>query len=330
MPFVDVFTWLLTTVVALAFLLTLWSFLVIRLDKVPVRVRIVIGGLPLIPVAALFFSTNALLDEADLPTSFSPKTLTEQADIAILEIFITDLDADQRELTARFDLVLFDTSPAFEEELSSLLLFRDFASDEYDLELTVDAPDSRTYSTEEVQLPVLGDPTRFPFDTYTTLEWIIVVKADGAPTLLTPERVVSLLDFGGFNLSMNTRVANDPPAAVGELGLEVHELELEFGRPRYDVVAFTLAVALFLALILFGFGVALTRIGRDQPISLLLGVAGVGFALPGVRSLLIPSDLNSRTLFDGFVVVPFLAGSVAIILIVGLRLLFESRDWADQ
>jgi hypothetical protein len=152
--------------------------------------------------------------------------------------------------------------------------------------------------SQSVQLPVRGQPSLYPFDTYTI--WLgaggVIQEADGTVVEMSPSTL------GGRVLTLQNRIPDMvmlPPEAIDPQ--EAHSgtdpfaflavQSLTFGRPAYlEVLAVVLVVliAISAALALF------TRSISD----LTLGVGGLILGVWGVRSVLMPAALPTVTAID--------------------------------
>jgi hypothetical protein len=164
--------------------------------------------------------------------------------------------------------------------------------------LTVAATDH--VFSQTVQLPVLGQPSLYPFDTYTI--WLGVggeaTLPDGTrqpitPQLLTQRRADVTLQNRVPDMIMAAPVAIDPSTVQAAtdpfpfLGVQA----LSFERPAYLKV---LAVALVL-LIAVSATMALFTRGLDE---LALGFGGIILGVWGIRSILMPQSIGTVTAID--------------------------------
>jgi len=160
------------------------------------------------------------------------------------------------------------------------------------------APDDRIFS-QSVQLPIRGQPSLYPFDTYQL--WLGVggsaTQADGSQIELRPEVLV-----GQATVTLQNRVPDMIMSAPEAIAPEIVRAEadpfgflavqgLTFTRPAYLQV---LAVALVL-LIGVSAGLALFTRGIDD---LALGFGGIVLGVWGVRSVLMPQAIGTVTAID--------------------------------
>ncbi|MGH2616738.1 MAG: hypothetical protein ACRDJC_16005, partial [Thermomicrobiales bacterium] len=160
------------------------------------------------------------------------------------------------------------------------------------------APDDLVFS-QTVQLPLRGQPSLYPFDTYQV--WLgvggVATMPDGTSMELRPEnlsgRAVVTLQNRIADMIMDTPApiaADAASAAADPFGfLAVHAITFE--RPAYLKV---LAVVLGL-LIAVSATMALFTRGIDE---LALGIGGLILGVWGVRSVLMPQALSTVTAID--------------------------------
>ena len=155
-----------------------------------------------------------------------------------------------------------------------------------------------TVFSQSVQLPVRGQPSLYPFDTYTI--WLgaggVITDADGTVVEMSPATL------GGRVMTLQNRIADMvmlPPVAIDPQDAHaatdpfafLSVQSLTFGRPAYlEVLAVVLVVliAISAALALF------TRSINE----LALGVGGLILGVWGVRSVLMPTSLPTVTAID--------------------------------
>ena len=155
-----------------------------------------------------------------------------------------------------------------------------------------------TVFSQTMQLPLRGQPSLYPFDTYTI--WLgaggTITDADGTVVEMSPttlgERVLTLQNRIG-DMVMLPPVSIDPRDAHAQTDpftfLTVQSLT--FGRPAYLEVLATvlvLLIAISSALALF------TRSVTD----LALGVGGLILGVWGIRSVLMPTSISTVTAID--------------------------------
>ncbi|MCC6315553.1 MAG: hypothetical protein IT337_16260 [Thermomicrobiales bacterium] len=175
-------------------------------------------------------------------------------------------------------------------------------------------PDDRIFS-ESVELPVRGQPSLYPFDTYEL--WLgLAVRVTAPDGTNIPVDPTSVADH--VSVTLQNRISTmvmQPPGSVAPQTVEaatdpftfavVRSLTLE--RPVYlklMAVSLVLLVAVSAALALF-------MRSMDE---LLLGIGGLVLGVWGVRSVLMPQSLPTVTAVD-------LALSwVILLLLLGLAL----------
>lgn len=152
--------------------------------------------------------------------------------------------------------------------------------------------------SQSVQLPVRGQPSLYPFDTYSI--WLgvsgVAKDADGTVVELTPStlgRRVMTLQNRIPDLVMLPPVSVDPQDAqsVTDPFAFLSVQALTFGRPAYLEV---LAVVL-VALIAISAALALFTRSINE---LTLGVGGLILGVWGIRSVLMPTSLPTVTAID--------------------------------
>lgn len=174
---------------------------------------------------------------------------------------------------------------------------------------TVSLAEGEAVFSEQVQLPVRGSPVRYPFDEYRI--WL----GFGAPPPQTgeapPERPPDGASFSTLQnqlarFTMAPLEEGGPnrltTAAARSLGIaQVHGLE--FRRPAY----LPIQAVLLVLLVAISSVLAVTT----QPVQgLALGVGSLVLAVWGVRSVLVPSSLESVTAVD-----LALSGAILILLL---------------
>lgn len=274
-------------------------------------------------------SSRILFSESvTAPDLGNPATLSYgDGDISFLKLALQSFDTDSRTINSSVILFVTTGSPAFDSGLD-LLVARSwkliasepilFSAQRHDLQKSR-AGDKPEYRAEDLRLVLDGDPTSFPFDSY---EGLITISAFPPPTQGSFEAEPMTLEvsrtFGGFSVALTEMPFEDE--SIG-----THAFQIRLTRSIYDRVVFIVAASLFLLLVLFGLAAAFTDIGSRQPLALLLGIVSVGFALPAVRSLIVPEEIDTRTLFDGYVILPYLVGSILIVFVVGARTLLANH-----
>jgi hypothetical protein len=171
-------------------------------------------------------------------------------------------------------------------------------------------PEAQQISTT-VDLPVGGQPSRYPFDTYDLVLAVNlqIVEADGTITPLHPETqsVETYLSLQSQlqRLIMDRPRSIDPRTVSAETGSDpFHYVRaLQFWRPLYLPV-----LAVLLVLLIAG---AAAYSVHTQPVSqLLLGVGSLVLGVWGIRSILVPGVPPYVTAVD-------LALSLVILLLLG-------------
>ena len=176
------------------------------------------------------------------------------------------------------------------------------------------AADERVFS-ESLQLPVRGQPSLYPFDTYDL--WLglrmEVTGADGKTVEATRDqlqaRSVVTLQNQTSQFTMANPTAVDPArvAAASDPSQLPLVVALEFTRPEYLKV---LAVLLVLLISASGVIALLTRDIND----LLLGIGGLILGVWGIRSVLVNQPL------PGISAVDLALSYVILFLLLGLIL----------
>lgn len=171
-------------------------------------------------------------------------------------------------------------------------------------------PDAQQISTT-VELPVGGQPSRYPFDTYDLVLAVNlqVIEPDGTITPFRPE-THSIQNYLSLQsqlqwLSMSPPRTIDPRTVGAETGSDgFHYVRaLQFWRPLYLPVLAVLLVLLIAGAAAFSV--------RTQPINqLLLGVGSLVLGVWGIRSILVPGVPPYVTAVD-------LALSLVILLLLG-------------
>jgi hypothetical protein len=163
--------------------------------------------------------------------------------------------------------------------------------------LSID-PNQRVFS-QSVQLPVSGQTSLYPFDTYRL--WLgvagVVTPADSGPVDVTQE---NLVDHAVFTLQnrLSTMLMDPPrPIPLEEVSAPTDPFaffavqSLEFHRPAYlrilaVVLVVLIAISAELALFMRGLG------------ELTLGIGGLILGVWGVRSVLMPQSFSTSTAVD--------------------------------
>ena len=153
--------------------------------------------------------------------------------------------------------------------------------------------------TETLTLPIRGQPSLYPFETWTL--WLGLsggdVGADGALAPLTAaevERRAAITvqnQTGDFRMAAPVAIAPDSVRAAADAAPFVAVQGLAFARPDYLRV---LAAVLVLLITVSGLLALLTRTVGD----LLLGVGGLILGVWGVRSIIVPQPVPVATAVD--------------------------------
>jgi hypothetical protein len=153
--------------------------------------------------------------------------------------------------------------------------------------------------SETVQLPLRGQPSLYPFDTYQV--WLgvggIATLPDGAPMELRPENlggraVVTLQNrIPDMIMDAPTPIHPDTAAAEADPFSYVAVQEITFERPAYLKV---LAVVL---VVLIGVSAAMALFTREVN-DLALGIGGLILGVWGIRSILMPQGISTVTAID--------------------------------
>jgi hypothetical protein len=160
------------------------------------------------------------------------------------------------------------------------------------------APDDRIFS-QTVQLPLRGQPSLYPFDTYQV--WLgvggVATLPDGTVQELRPEsvagRAVVTLQNRIPDMIMDAPTPIQPDmagAATDPLGFMAVQA-LSFERPAYLQV---LAVVLVLLIAVSAAMALFTREVND----LALGIGGLILGVWGIRSILMPQGVSTVTAID--------------------------------
>jgi len=180
----------------------------------------------------------------------------------------------------------------------------------------IDQNDNLAYTTD-FALTLQGDPTRYPFDSYSGAIDLGVLPPDGY--LYTNEN-------GGISsprLLPSTfeikRLISGYEVAFDEDSASVNSFQISLKRTPADKVLFVVAAALYLGLIGTAIIAVLTNFGSEHPLIPIVTIAGLGLSLPGLRDLLVPSDINVRTAVDIYMVLPFLIGATFVLIIGAIR-----------
>jgi hypothetical protein len=180
---------------------------------------------------------------------------------------------------------------------------------------TVSLPANAQQISASVELPVGGQPSRYPFDTYDLVLAVEMqaIQGDGTitplrldnqtiTTYLTPQSQVQ-------RLNMSPPRSIDPRTLSVDTDLDafLYVRALQFWRPLYLPI-----LAVLLVLLIAG---AAAYSVRTQPVhQLLLGVGSLVLGVWGIRSILVPGALSYGTAVDlalSFVILLLLGGIIA-------------------
>jgi len=154
--------------------------------------------------------------------------------------------------------------------------------------------------TETIELPVVGRPQRYPFDTYDLILGLSaeVLLADGAWAPLTTAQVeganiIVTLEDTVSRLSMDAPEPIDPASVTsqGTTDRFFAVARMSWQRPLYLRVISLLLVLLIAASAVF----ALSLKNLEE---LLLGIGGIILGVWGVRSMVVQTELPDLTWVD--------------------------------
>jgi hypothetical protein len=161
-------------------------------------------------------------------------------------------------------------------------------------------PDNTGPFTETIELPVVGRPQRYPFDTYDLILGLSadVLLADGAWAPLTTQQVrdanfIITLEDTVARLGMDAPEPIDPAsvASPGTADPFFAVAHMSWQRPLYLRVISLLLVLLIAASAVF----ALSLQDLEE---LLLGIGGIILGIWGVRSIVVQTELPDLTWVD--------------------------------
>ncbi|HEY7067647.1 MAG TPA: hypothetical protein VII06_39690 [Chloroflexota bacterium] len=180
---------------------------------------------------------------------------------------------------------------------------------------TVSLPAHARQISTTVELPVGGQPSRYPFDTYDLVLAVDIqaIQPDGtiSPLRLDNQTVQTYLTLQSQvqRLKMSPPLPIDPGTLSADTDLDafLYVRELKFWRPLYLPV-----LAVLLVLLITG---AAAYSVRTQPVQqLLLGVGSLVLGIWGIRSILVPGTPPYGTAVDlalSFVILLLLGGIIA-------------------
>ena len=176
---------------------------------------------------------------------------------------------------------------------------------------TVGLPANARQISATVELPVGGQPSRYPFDTYDLVLAVDLqgVQPDGTiiPLRLDNQTMPTYLSLQSQvqRMNMSPPVSIDPRTLSAETDLDafLYARALKFWRPLYLPVLAVLLVVLI--------ATAAAYSVRTQPVQqLLLGVGSLVLGVWGIRAILVPGVPPYSTAVD-------LALSFVILLLLG-------------
>ena len=169
--------------------------------------------------------------------------------------------------------------------------------------------------TQEIELPVDGNPSLYPFDDYT-LRLAVAgasVNAAGTPTALTQANFADNLEISVQDqiteLVMQPPIGFELPKVKDEDDLleAIAGQRLALTRPVYLQI---LSILLVLLIGISGLLALFTRSIND----LLLGIGGLILGVWGVRSVMVPQPLPTLSVVD------ISLSSVILLLLIGLAI----------
>jgi hypothetical protein len=164
---------------------------------------------------------------------------------------------------------------------------------------SVTLPPTTAEVTQTVQLPIYGQPIRYPFDTYEFRLGVVLqrILPDGTVQSLTPAEAAGHL-FMTFqeqlsHQTMAEPVAIDPRSVPVEYGPYEYllVLELQFSRPLYLQILTVLLVLMIAASAAYA---VFMRPLQD----LVVNSGALMLGIWGIRSILTPSNLDYVTAVD--------------------------------
>lgn len=174
-------------------------------------------------------------------------------------------------------------------------------------------PDEGSYSYE-IQLPIRGQPQRYPFDDYTLLLGVVVDNTFPGGITMPVTRAEVAARTVSFTLEdLVTRLDMAPPRTVDPSAMRSPNDptdfmlvdELQWQRPRYLRILTVLLVLLISASGIFALGLRTLH-------ELVLGIGGIILGIWGVRSVVVQSPLPDVTLID------LILGFVMLVLMLAL------------
>jgi hypothetical protein len=180
---------------------------------------------------------------------------------------------------------------------------------------TVTLPPSTVQVTQTVTLPVSGQPTRYPFDSYDLRLGVVLrrVMSDGTVQVLTPAEA-----DGHLSLTIRERLSLltlGDPAGLDPRSLRVEQVphdylsvsQLTLHRPVWLPVLTIMLVLLIAAAA--GYAVFMQRMH-----DLVIGAGGLVLGVWGVRTILVPGGITYTTAVELSlaVVLLFLLGGISV------------------
>ena len=179
---------------------------------------------------------------------------------------------------------------------------------------TVTVPSEEGSYSYQIQLPLRGQPQRYPFDDYTLLMGVVVENTFPGGITLPVTRAEVASQLVSFTLEdLVTRLDMAPPRTVDPATVrspnDPTEFmlvdELQWQRPRYLRILTVLLVLLISASGIFALGLRSLH-------ELVLGIGGIILGIWGVRSVVVQSPLPDVSLID------LVLGFVMLVLMLAL------------
>jgi hypothetical protein len=179
---------------------------------------------------------------------------------------------------------------------------------------TIALPAGGRQINASAELPVSGNPSLYPFDTYELVLGVTLqaTRPDGTIILVSPAthagRVYLTLQSQVQRMSMVPPLTVDPASVSPEANLDafLYVRTLKFFRPLYLPMLAVLLVALIACTAFYSV--------RTQPVrSLLLGVGSLVLGVWGIRGILVPGAayITAVDLALSLVILLLLAGIIA-------------------
>jgi hypothetical protein len=179
----------------------------------------------------------------------------------------------------------------------------------------VTLPSANVEVTQTIQLPIHGDPPRYPFDSYELMLGVLLqrVRPDGSVQTLSPAEAQ-----GRLFLTFRERLPRSdlpPPRSVDPATVRaehdpyqyLYVDELTFQRPVY-----LQALSVLLVLLISAAAAYAVFIGRLE--NLLINYGTVVLGVWGIRAILTPGNQTSVTALDLSLalIIVFLLGAIAV------------------